>query len=86
MAELEKSIHRLGQNNPLPSKTVQKDRAPYRTIKSYIKPTKTMQKQVKLSSTGNNRFELGKVIRQHLTIGITRQINPLSKPEPTTNI
>ena len=86
MAELETSIHRLGQNNPLPSLSVQKDRANYRTIKSYIKPSTTMQKQVKLSRTGNKRFILAKAIKQHLTIGITRQINPLSRPEPTTNV
>ena len=44
-----KSIQRLGENNPLPSKTVQKDRAPNRTIKSFKKPTTAMQKQLKLS-------------------------------------
>ena len=43
------SIQRFGENNPLPSKTVQKDRAPNRTIKSYLKPTTTMQTQLKLS-------------------------------------
>ena len=43
------SIQRFGENNPLPSKTVQKDRAPNITIKSYIKPTTTMQTQLKLS-------------------------------------
>ena len=44
-----KSVHMLGQNDPLPSKTVQKDRVPYRTIKSYIKPITTWQKQLILS-------------------------------------
>ena len=43
------SIQRFGENNTLPSKIVQKDRAPNRTIKSYKKPTTAMQKQLKLS-------------------------------------
>ena len=45
-----------------------------------------MQKQLQLSSTGINHFELAMAIRQHLSIGITRQINPQSRPEPTTNV
>ena len=86
MVELEKSIHRLGQNNTLPFLTVQKDRAPYRTIKSCIISKTTIQKQQQQSSTSNNHFELEKAIKQHLTIGITRQINPQSRPELTTNV
>ena len=45
-----------------------------------------MQKQVQLSFTGNNHFELAIAIKQYLTIGITRPINPQRRPEPTTNV
>ena len=45
-----------------------------------------MQKQLQLSCTGNNHFELAKDIKQYLTIGIKRQINPQSRPESTTNV
>ena len=45
-----------------------------------------MQKQVQLSCTGNNHFELAIAIKQHLTIGIIRQMNPQSRPEPLTNV
>ena len=45
-----------------------------------------MQKQLQLSLTGNNRFEVATGSKQHLTIDITGQINPQSRPEPTTDV
>ena len=45
-----------------------------------------MQKQLQLSGTGNKHFEPAIGIKQHPTIGIKRQNNLLTRPEPTTNI
>ena len=44
LAELEKLIHRSGQNLTVPSRIDKKHQTPNRTINSQIKPATTMQK------------------------------------------
>ena len=59
------------------------------SLQSHQKLYKTYNNHAKAGKTILNweePFELTKAMKQHLTIGIRRQINPLSRPEPTTNV
>ena len=82
----QKSIHRVGQNYPLPSKTDQMHQTPYKSIKSYIKPATTTKKQLQLSRSGKNHLKLSTTIDKDLDQSRTQQIDLHVTPEPTNTV